>query len=102
MRVSSILRQDLTKSIDYCVKSIKTKDLESYYPYLLINSAKLPGFKLSYLIIKSLNLELASIQDEVSNAAIGKIKFNYWKDSIRSTISVSSLPSSADGARIGG
>ncbi|KAK0549165.1 hypothetical protein OC846_004184 [Tilletia horrida] len=51
--------------------------------YLLSHSFSQPPHRLAYLAIRSFNAELATIPESVSNDLLGKIRFGWWRDSIR-------------------
>lgn len=87
MNPSRIVRNsaDLSKSIAYSTNLLRASDSDSFFTYLFQQQSN----RHAYLVLKCLNIELANINDSVSNKAIGKLKFNWWRDAINSTFKVS-------------
>ena len=61
---------------------VRARDNDNYYPSLFYANAHRPA----YFALRALNYELASIDSD--NALLGRIKFNYWRDSIKQTLAV--------------
>ena len=72
---------DQTRSISsksYCMDLVKRRDYEHYLTTLLLpDKIRRMGFAL-----RALNVEISSIRDNVSEEAIGKMRLQFWKDSI--------------------
>ena len=68
----------LLSSSAYCMDLVKRRDYEHYLTTLLLpDNIRQIGFAL-----RALNVELASIRDNVSEAATGKMRAQFWKDAI--------------------
>ena len=65
-------------SSSYCMDLVKRRDYEHYLTTLLLpDKIRSMGFAL-----RALNVEISSIRDNVSEEAIGKMRIQFWKDSI--------------------
>ena len=67
---------------------VRSRDSDNFYPSLFYPDHLRP----TYYAIRALNQELASI--DTSNPLVGRIKFDWWRQSIKSTLAVgySALP----------
>ena len=67
-----------TLSSTYCMDLVKRRDYEHYLTSLLLpEKVRQMGFAL-----RALNVEISSIRDNVSEAATGKMRIQFWKDAI--------------------
>ncbi|CAO3693686.1 unnamed protein product [Umbelopsis ramanniana] len=71
----------LVSAQKYCADSVRKNDYENYlcipfYPKQVQNAQ---------YAIRAFNVELASIRESVSNAMIGKMRTQFWKDTIDKT-----------------
>ncbi|KIY72525.1 hypothetical protein CYLTODRAFT_344004 [Cylindrobasidium torrendii FP15055 ss-10] len=64
----------------YCANYLRTHDYESF----LTGPFYGQELKHGYYALKSFAVELASIQDSVSNATIGQMRMQFWRDGIKS------------------
>ena len=74
------------KSLSYATSLLRSSDSDSFYPSFFYPSHVRPA----YLAIKALNVELARLDDEVSNSMVGKIRYQWWRDTVRGALEVSS------------
>ncbi|EIW59521.1 uncharacterized protein TRAVEDRAFT_28651 [Trametes versicolor FP-101664 SS1] len=64
----------------YCKDLVRKRDYESY----LIGAFYPRHFQGAFFALRAFYVELASVQDTVSNAAIGKMRMQFWRDAIKS------------------
>ncbi|KAI9887249.1 MAG: NADH dehydrogenase (ubiquinone) complex I, assembly factor 6 [Watsoniomyces obsoletus] len=73
--------QDVDRARAYCVDLLKKYDSPSY-----IHQTFIPGStRDAYLAIRAFNISIASVADSVSNAAVGAIRLQFWRDAISKT-----------------
>ncbi|KAI0720493.1 isoprenoid synthase domain-containing protein [Cerioporus squamosus] len=64
----------------YCREYVRKRDYESY----LIGSFYPRELQGAFFALRAFYVELASVQDAVSNAMIGKMRMQFWRDAIKS------------------
>ena len=83
-------------SSSYCMDLVKRRDYEHYLTTLLLpDKIRQMGFAL-----RALNVEIASIRDHVSEEAIGKMRVQFWKDSINDIYNKKHIQSSQEHVKI--
>ncbi|GAB5589625.1 hypothetical protein Unana1_04525 [Umbelopsis nana] len=78
VRFNSTKSPELESAQKYCADSVRKHDYENYlcipfYPREIRNAQ---------YALRAFNVELASIREGVSNPAIGKLRTQFWKDTI--------------------
>ncbi|KAI0354968.1 hypothetical protein OH77DRAFT_1425581 [Trametes cingulata] len=68
--------------VAYCRDLVRTRDYESY----LIGSFYPRQFQGAFFALRAFYVELASIQDSVSNSIIGKMRMQFWRDAIKGIV----------------
>ncbi|KAI0670745.1 isoprenoid synthase domain-containing protein [Trametes maxima] len=63
----------------YCRDLVRKRDYESY----LIGSSCPRHFQGAFFALRAFYVELASVQDTVSNSTIGKMRIQFWRDAIK-------------------
>jgi len=64
----------------YCSNLVRERDYEAF-----LTSPFYPReFRSSYNAIRALYIELASVQESVSNPTIGKMRMQFWRDAVKS------------------
>lgn len=63
----------------YCINSVRTSDYENFICTTLIRPTNIQRSAIS---IRALNVELASIRDQVSKTQIGQMRLQFWRDTI--------------------
>ncbi|KAI0648011.1 isoprenoid synthase domain-containing protein [Trametes meyenii] len=63
----------------YCKDLVRKRDYESY----LIGSSYPRHFQGAFFALRAFYVELASVQDSVSNSMIGKMRIQFWRDAIK-------------------
>lgn len=76
----------LADPVGYCRDLVRKHDYESY----LISQFWPKDLQGSYFAIKALSVELATVQDHVSNTTIGKMRMQFWRDAIKDIFNVGS------------
>ncbi|KAK4650906.1 hypothetical protein QC762_701560 [Podospora pseudocomata] len=69
---------DVTQSRDYCLNQLKHSDYETY----LIRQFVPRSANDAYHALRTLNLELARLPETVSNPTIGRLRIQFWRDTI--------------------
>ncbi|KAF5360504.1 hypothetical protein D9756_005022 [Leucocoprinus leucothites] len=69
----------LSDPFEYCTDLVRKHDYESY----LISQFWPRDLRGSYFAIKAFSVELATVQDHVSNTTIGKMRMQFWRDAIK-------------------
>ncbi|KAI8969643.1 isoprenoid synthase domain-containing protein [Trametes punicea] len=64
----------------YCKDMVRKRDYESY----LIGSFYPRRLQGAFFALRAFYVELASVQDNVSNSMIGKMRMQFWRDAIKS------------------
>jgi len=67
-------------SATYCRALVQKHDYESYLTSYFYPRALQPA----YFAIRAFNVELAMVKEQVSNTAIGRMRMQFWRDSIKS------------------
>lgn len=93
MRPTLILRQTISpqskegyqKALAAAEALVRRGDPEAIYA-----SYFYPGhLRPAYLALKAFNVELAGLQDQVSNQIVGRMRYQWWKDAIKGVYDVS-------------
>lgn len=87
IRYASSITKPSSKLVDdytYCINSVRKVDYENFIctGFLKPSSIQRPA-----MAIRALNVELATIRDQVSNSQIGQMRLQFWRDSIESIYS---------------
>ena len=83
-------------SASYCMDLVKRRDYEHYLTSLLLPDRIRPmGFAL-----RALNVEIASIRDNVSDTSIGKMRVQFWKDGINELQKINNTTENYDECQI--
>ncbi|KAI0761935.1 isoprenoid synthase domain-containing protein [Trametes elegans] len=69
-----------TDPLAYCRDLVRKRDYESY----LIGSFYPRHTQGAFFALRAFYVELASVQDTVSNSMIGKMRMQFWRDAIKS------------------
>ncbi|KAJ3575339.1 hypothetical protein NP233_g1152 [Leucocoprinus birnbaumii] len=69
----------LSDPFGYCTDLVRKQDYESW----LISHFWPQNLRGSYFAIKAFSVELATVQDHVSNITIGKMRMQFWRDAIK-------------------
>lgn len=72
---------DVDKARAYCLNQLRRGDYEAY----LIRRFVPPSAQDAYDVLRTLNLELARLPETVSNPLIGRMRMQFWRDSINKT-----------------
>ncbi|KAF5393800.1 hypothetical protein D9757_000249 [Collybiopsis confluens] len=78
-RSLSTFAKNHTDPITYCVDLVKKHDYESY----LIAHFWPKELRGGYFALKAFSTEIASIQDNVSNTSIGRMRMQFWRDAVK-------------------
>ncbi|RPD62423.1 hypothetical protein L226DRAFT_458098 [Lentinus tigrinus ALCF2SS1-7] len=78
--VSSTSEPGVADPSAYCMEYVRKRDYESY----LIGSFYPRELQGAFFALRAFYVELASVQDTVSNAMIGKMRMQFWRDAIKS------------------
>ncbi|ORY85986.1 Squalene/phytoene synthase [Leucosporidium creatinivorum] len=87
MRPSSLLRSaaaagdahSYAKSLSYATTLVRKFDSDAIYPSHFYPAASRPA----YLALKAFNVELATIDDNVSNPMVGRMRYQWWRDAVK-------------------
>ncbi|GAA5960933.1 hypothetical protein JCM3765_007546 [Sporobolomyces pararoseus] len=96
MRPTSILRQTILphskegyqKALAAAESLVRRGDPEAIYASHFYPSHLRPA----YLALKAFNVELAGLQDQVSNQLVGRMRYQWWKDAIKGVYENKPLP----------
>ncbi|GAA5982522.1 hypothetical protein JCM5350_006101 [Sporobolomyces pararoseus] len=96
MRPTSILRQTISphskegyqKALASAEALVRRGDPEAIYASHFYPSHLRPA----YLALKAFNVELAGLQDQVSNQLVGRMRYQWWKDAIKGVYENKPLP----------
>ncbi|KAI0754972.1 Squalene/phytoene synthase-domain-containing protein [Daedaleopsis nitida] len=77
--VSGSANLGLADPAAYCKEYVRNRDYESY----LIGSFYPRELQDAFFALRAFYVELASIQDTVSNSMIGKMRAQFWRDAIK-------------------
>lgn len=69
----------LSESTAYCKDIVRKHDYEGF----LISHFYPKELQSGFLALKAFSIEMAMLQDTISNETIGKLKFQFWRDSIQ-------------------
>ncbi|KXN81771.1 NADH dehydrogenase (ubiquinone) complex I, assembly factor 6 [Leucoagaricus sp. SymC.cos] len=69
----------LSDPVGYCTDLVRKHDYESY----LISQLWPRDLRGSYFALKAFSVELAMVQDHVSNLTIGKMRMQFWRDAVK-------------------
>jgi hypothetical protein len=106
MRPTAILRQTISphskegyqKALAAAEALVRRGDPEAIYASYFFPEHLRPA----YFALKAFNVELAGLQDQVSNQLVGRMRYQWWKDAIKGVYDVSLLslepPFSGDGS----
>lgn len=97
MRPTQLLRSTpkaVVTPLQYATSAVRLSDSDSFYPSFFYTSSSRPA----YLAIKALNIELASIDDNVSNPVVGRMRYQWWRDAIKGAFEVSSSVIEGEGS----
>lgn len=72
---------DVEKARQYCVNQLRQGDYDSY----LIRQFVPRSAQDAYDALRTLNLELARLPETVSNPTIGRLRMQFWRDTIDNT-----------------
>ncbi|CAF2112087.1 unnamed protein product [Rotaria magnacalcarata] len=87
IRFASSVTKTPKKPVDdytYCIDSVRKADYENFVCAGLLKPSSLQR---PAMAIRALNVELASVRDQVSNSQIGQMRLQFWRDSIDSIYS---------------
>ena len=73
------------KALSYATSLLRRSDVDALYPSYFYP----PSARPAYLAIRALNVELASIDDQVSNGVVGRMRFQWWRDALKGAFDVS-------------
>lgn len=65
-------------SSQYCIDLVRNLDYENYLCVLLLPKR----FRTSVFAVRAFNVELARVQDSVSDPNIGRMRLQFWRDSL--------------------
>lgn len=83
-------------SASYCMDLVKRRDYEHYLTSLLLpDRVRQIAFAL-----RALNVEIASIRDNVSDTSIGKMRVQFWKDGLNDIQKIKNTGESHDDGQI--
>ena len=91
---SSFNNKTSQKPVDdytYCINSVRKVDYENFLSTGLLRPSSLQR---PAMAIRALNVELSLIRDQVSNTQIGKMRLEFWRetiDSIYSSLNTNSI-----------
>ncbi|GAA5824252.1 hypothetical protein JCM5353_000366 [Sporobolomyces roseus] len=96
MRPTSILRQTISpnsaegyqKALAAAEALVRRGDPEAVYASYFYPTHLRPA----YLALKAFNVELAGLQDQVSNQLVGRMRYQWWKDAIKGVYDNKPLP----------
>ncbi|KAH9854677.1 isoprenoid synthase domain-containing protein [Lenzites betulinus] len=63
----------------YCLNMVRKRDYESY----LIGASFPRRIQGAFFALRAFYVELASVQDTVSNSMIGKMRMQFWRDAVK-------------------
>lgn len=74
----------LSDPTGYCTHLVRQRDYESY----LISHFWPKDSRASYFAIKAFYVELATMQDHVTNSSLGRMRMQFWRDAIKGVFDV--------------
>jgi NADH dehydrogenase [ubiquinone] 1 alpha subcomplex assembly factor 6 len=75
----------LQKSLAYATQLVRSSDADAIYPSYFYPSHVRPA----YLALRAFNVELATIDDQVSNPMVGRMRYQWWRDAVKGAFEVS-------------
>lgn len=75
-----------TTPIGYATSLLRKSDNDAFYPSFFYR----PSVRPAYLAIRALNVELAGIDEAVSNPMVGRMRYQWWRDSVKGAFEVRS------------
>ncbi|CAF1634823.1 unnamed protein product, partial [Adineta ricciae] len=76
---SKTVQKPLVDDYTYCINSVRKSDYENFLCTGLLRPTILQR---PAMAIRALNVELASVRDQVSNTNIGQMRLQFWQDTI--------------------
>ncbi|KAJ8954391.1 hypothetical protein NQ318_011064 [Aromia moschata] len=76
-------REKNKSSSEYCLELVKTCDYENFICTLLLQNAT----RSSAFAVRSFNVEVARVAEQVSQETIGLMRFKFWEDALESCYS---------------
>lgn len=97
MRATRFLRQpvasnsayapiNVQKAVAYATSLLRKSDADAFWPSFWVPASARPA----YLAIRALNVELASVDEQVSNPVVGRLRYQWWREAVKSAFDVSS------------
>ncbi|KAF3910819.1 hypothetical protein ABW20_dc0103953 [Dactylellina cionopaga] len=65
----------------YCRELLRTHD----YPSYILSTFTPQSIRDAHLAIRAFNIDVASVADQVSNLAVGRMRMQFWRDAIEKT-----------------
>ncbi|XP_063236947.1 NADH dehydrogenase (ubiquinone) complex I, assembly factor 6 [Bacillus rossius redtenbacheri] len=75
-------------SANYCLNTVRQFDYENFICTLLLPS----NYRTSAFAIRAFNIEVARVQDSVSDSQIGQMRMKFWEDTIEKIYADSNVP----------
>ncbi|XP_059613501.1 NADH dehydrogenase (ubiquinone) complex I, assembly factor 6 homolog [Phlebotomus argentipes] len=72
----------------YCLNSVKNHDYENFLALLLLDNSLMQ----KAFCIRAFNVEVARVNDQVSEAKIGEMRLKFWEDTIDKIFSPEDVP----------
>ncbi|KAK0221836.1 isoprenoid synthase domain-containing protein [Armillaria fumosa] len=79
-RCLSTLEAGIEQPDQYCADLVRKNDYESF----LVSPFYPPELRPAYFALKAFSVDLATVQDTVSNPMIGQLRMQFWRDAIKS------------------
>ncbi|KAF8321494.1 isoprenoid synthase domain-containing protein [Cantharellus anzutake] len=73
-------RPSVVKTADYCKNLVQRLDRDAF----LTSYFYPPSIRPSFFAIRAFNIETATVKDQVSNSALGRIRMQWWRDTVKS------------------
>lgn len=93
MRPTSLLRSAASaaptpaKQLEYATGLVRKFDSDAIYPSHFYPASVRPA----YLALRAFNIELATIDDNVSNPMVGRMRYQWWRDAVKGIFEVRAL-----------
>ncbi|KAB5511643.1 Squalene/phytoene synthase [Coniochaeta sp. 2T2.1] len=81
VRRGIVTEADVDQARSYCLDQLRKGDYEAY----LIRQFVPKSARDAYDALRTLNLELARLPETVSNPTIGRLRMQFWRDSVNNT-----------------
>lgn len=99
MRATRFLRQpvasnsayapiNVQKAVAYATSLLRKSDADAFWPSFWVPASARPA----YLAIRALNVELASVDEQVSNPVVGRLRYQWWREAVKSAFDSKPLP----------